>query len=121
MFGQPCSCVLEPDNSVAVMVLFSFLSGHTLSSPLFLYDTVFVGYLFSFFIFCIFCPHIRHIFYPVVEGTMSHWAAPFYILDRCLELEMVVMYRNADLGVRGQNLQPTNRVRIRKLPLTAGS
>lgn len=41
---------------------------------------------------------------------MSHSAALFYMLDRCLELEMVVMYRNADLGVDGQNLQSTNVV-----------
>ena len=72
IFWQPCSHVLEPDNLVAVVVLFSFLGGHILSSPLFLYDTVFVGYFFSFFIFCIFRPHIRHIFYPIVWREL--WA-----------------------------------------------
>ncbi len=41
---------------------------------------------------------------------MSHSAALFYMLDRCLELEMVVMYRNADLGAGSQNLQSTNVV-----------
>jgi hypothetical protein len=60
--------------------------------------------------FCIFCRYPAHFFILLFGGNYEAIAALIYMLGTCLELEMVVTCWNADLGLRGQNPQPTNVV-----------